>query len=66
MTPYPIQPSGSPAPSGDNNSFKEKLLNSCLAALMMVCSIAEYNNWTDLAKGAEQVKWILEMITLLL
>jgi hypothetical protein len=33
---------------------------------MILCAIAQHYHWTDLAEASEQIKWLLELIALVL
>lgn len=61
----PITPFSSSNP-GDANRFKRKLINFCIAVLMILSLIAQFQHWDDLAEGSNAVKWILDLIALLL
>jgi hypothetical protein len=59
------QSSGTPTPS-DDNSFKRKLINICILVLMIACEVADHYHLTDLAEACKQIKWLLDLIALVL
>ena len=65
MFPFFNQPANKTQPS-DDKDFRRKLIDSTTFAVLLLTKVAEYNHWIDLAEGADDVKWLLELVRLLL
>ena len=53
-------------PIQNNRSFRIKLLNLTIFALMILCQVVKYYGWTDGIDAVEFVKWCIELLVLLL
>jgi len=60
------QPTTSTPPSGDDNSFKRKLINFIIAALLILLEIVKYYHWPYVESPIGSLIWVLELIALLL